>query len=304
MKLVNVRFLRYRHFIDEFLALDPRVTIIVGRNDSGKTNVLDHFFDQCVYEGVIGGSDRPLVPGYQNNLLSFSMTWDGAPEDYDELPRPPELGPRGRHVLEISFKDLESPGEYYVYRLDGRTVQAYEGTTPEGMPIRKRVFASRYILPTPRYISVGAPILTNFEMRPYTLAAGAVETTSTRLRGIEWLLLHVAGIRAQTRPVRGRGIDEPWESHELGLAPSNLTVGEIEERLRTVSERVTAKLREWWHDPEGLLFEVKLAGDTGGKDAQRRLNSYLVIAHVVDNSGIPYHGAGLTWFTTFLIELL
>lgn len=77
------------------------------------------------------------------------------------------------------------------------------------------------------------------------------------------------------------------------LTPPRLTLGDIEERLRIVSQRVTAKLREWWHDPEGLTFEVKLAGDAGGKDAQRRLNSYLVIADILDESGIPYHGAGL-----------
>jgi AAA ATPase-like protein len=304
MKLRDVRLIRYRQFIDEYLALDPHVTVIVGRNDSGKTNFLDHFFDQCVYEGVIGGGDRPLVPGYQNNLMSFSMTWDLTPEDYDRLPLPPELGPRGHHVLEISFSDLDRPGEYYAYRLDGRPVQAHEGSTAEGMPIRKAAFASRYILPAPRYITVGTPILANFEMRPYSLPPGAVETTARRLRGVEWLLLHAAGISAHTRPVRGRGIDEPWDDHALVLTPPRLTLGDIEERLRIVSQRVTAKLREWWHDPEGLTFEVKLAGDAGGKDAQRRLNSYLVIANILDESGIPYHGAGLMWFTTFLIELL
>jgi recombinational DNA repair ATPase RecF len=52
MRLGELRLTRYRQFIDEKLILDPYVTAIVGRNDTGKTGLLDHFFDQCVYEGV------------------------------------------------------------------------------------------------------------------------------------------------------------------------------------------------------------------------------------------------------------
>lgn len=53
MKLKAVCFLRFMQFVDQLLHVDPYATIIVGRNDTGKTNILRWFFDQHVKEGVI-----------------------------------------------------------------------------------------------------------------------------------------------------------------------------------------------------------------------------------------------------------
>ena len=47
------------------LVLDPYVTVIVGRKRTpGKTGLLDHFFDQCVYEGVISSAYSSSVLAY------------------------------------------------------------------------------------------------------------------------------------------------------------------------------------------------------------------------------------------------
>ena len=136
MKLLEVTLGRYRQFIDERLAVDPNITAIVGRNDTGKTGLLNHFFDQCVYEGVIAGGDRPLVPGYQRQPTVFSMVWRIAEEDFDQIQFPAEFGTRGAKNLEISFQDEPGPAVHWNYRLDGTQIEAYQGQDERGAPIQ------------------------------------------------------------------------------------------------------------------------------------------------------------------------
>ena len=293
-----MKLTRYRQFINEHLTVDPQVTVVVGRNDTGKTGLLDHFFHQCVYENVIAGGDRPQVPGYAMSLAAFSMVWDILPEDYDQISFPENFGPRGHHVLELSFQDLNAPGKYWIYRLDGRECEAYEGTTPEGMPIRKEGFRLRHILPTPHYVSVGGSLLQQFEMRPYDLPVGPAVLERQQLSfehrrlTAEAIFLRIAGIRAQTRSLMG--LEKPWQAH-LG-SPSALSPAEINARLQTLSERLTSKLRDWWSDPPGLSFKARLAEGPAG--------SYAAMWTVQDTAGLTYHGTGLLWFITFLVEWL
>lgn len=304
MRLRELRLTRYRQFIDERLSLDPHVTVIVGRNDTGKTGLLDHFFDQCVYEGVIARADRPLVPGYENTPTAFAMSWDIFPDDYGVIALPEEFGPPGRHTLEVLFQDLDRPGKYWSYRLDGRDIDVYEGVTKDGMPIRPDRFRQRYIFPTPRYISVARTIAMQFEMQPWDLDAGAIEAPPRRPAS-ETLLLRLAGVRARTRELIG--IDQPWEGPRL--RPSTLAPREINERLAAVSRRITEKLRTWWPDPSGLVFEAKLAGDWSGDAATRPMHAHpiqtlAITCAVHDPDGTPYYGTGLMWFISFLIEWL
>src|SRR5271167_1663629 len=127
MKLLELMLARYRQFIDERLVVDPNVTTIVGRNDTGKTGLLSHFFDQSVYEGVIAGGDRPMVPGYQGHPTAFSMVWRITAEDFDHIQFPVEFGTRGDKSLEVSFQDRAGPVEHWSYSLDGTPLEAYEG---------------------------------------------------------------------------------------------------------------------------------------------------------------------------------
>lgn len=304
MRLGELRLMRYRQFIDEKLILDPYVTAIVGRNDTGKTGLLDHFFDQCVYEGVISSADRSLVPAHQNARTAFSLLWEIFPDDYGVISLPPEFGPPGHHTLEVSFQELDRPGKYWRYWVDKQEIDVYEGVTEDGMPIRPDRFRQRHIFPTPRYISVANLIKAHFEAQPSDLDSGAVELPLKRSKP-ESLLLRLAGIRARTRDMIG--IEQPWEGPQL--LPSALTPREINERLAFVSERITEKLHVWWHDPPGLVFEANLAGNWSGAAAKRPMNEHSIQTLVVtcavhDADGIPYHGTGLMWFISFLIEWL
>lgn len=299
MKLRKIEFLRYRQFIEETLELDPWVTVLVGRNDTGKTGVLNHFFDQCVYEGVISGEDRSMVPGYQGDRTAFSLTWQIFAEDYDWITFPPGFGDRGDHVLEISFRDSNGSGRVWSYSLDGRGLDIYEGTSAEGHAIMRKTWRPRLILPTPRYVSVLGPPAQNFEMHPYDQAAGAVEMERRqqrkfehRILSVETKFLQLAGIRAQTRSPTG--MNQPWPIH-LG-ATCSMSTADLQARLESLAARVSEKLRAWWVDPPGLSLKIRLVEGVPG--------TYGLTWSLQDGAGLVYHGTGLLWFVGFVIEWL
>src|SRR5262245_4306705 len=96
MRLRRIVLRRFRQFIDETLDVDPYVTVIVGRNDAGKTGVLRQLFDQYVFNDVSYGRDRPeLVPGYEGEPVTFSLDWSLASSDYEVFPLEEAFGQRG-----------------------------------------------------------------------------------------------------------------------------------------------------------------------------------------------------------------
>jgi hypothetical protein len=165
MKLLRIHFERFRQFIDERLEVDPRVTAIVGRNDTGKTGVIGHFFHQRVYENVVAGGDRPRVRDFQNIPTQYSLTWTIDPEDYVHFHFPQEFGPPAQHVLITSFQESAADGKHWTYLLDGQELDAYQGTSQAGTAFRKMGFEWRHVLPVPRYINPERPLQSTFEMR-------------------------------------------------------------------------------------------------------------------------------------------
>jgi hypothetical protein len=53
----------YRQFVDQVLELPGDVTVIVDRNDAGKTGLLVRLIDHRFFERVIHGADQSRVPG-------------------------------------------------------------------------------------------------------------------------------------------------------------------------------------------------------------------------------------------------
>jgi recombinational DNA repair ATPase RecF len=76
VRLRRLRLTRFRQFADQELRLDPNVTVVVGRNDTGKTGVLWQFFNQPFYEGALHSGDRPLIREVHGQPIEFGMTWD------------------------------------------------------------------------------------------------------------------------------------------------------------------------------------------------------------------------------------
>jgi hypothetical protein len=300
MKLRKINLVRYRQFIDETLELDPSVTVVVGRNDTDKTGVLDHFFDQCVYERVIAGGNRPMVPGYESSPTEFALTWDISSEDYDQITFPPEFGSPGCHVLKISFRELSGAGKLWTCHMDGKELEAYENTQREGDLVLREAYRPRDILPTPWYVNVVGSPMQFFEMYPYDCLGGGAERehrqqlkVEHRLLNREAKFLRLAGIRAYTRSPRG--MNEPWSSPPWRVSDSVSTAG-VERRLAVLSERMTEKLQRWWQDPPGLRLKIRLIPGSP--------HTYGLTWTLQDDRGLTYHSTGLLWFIGFLVEWL
>lgn len=277
--------------------------MIVGKNDTGKTGFLNRFFDQHFYEGAIHSTDRPQVPGFEGEPISFSLSWVVQPEDDTYFPLARAFGRQDVRVVEVLFHQDQARGEDWSYQLDGQPLAVHTEPTANGHPIMRDELQPRNLFPMPHYISISSPLLWHFEARFYELSPGAMEALRIReLLPVETMLLRAADLRAETRRVAARGIEEPWPRQ---LFPrTSLTITQIEDRLRALSDRITRTLQQWWTDPPGLRFIIRLMGNDAGKEYQHRNNSYGLVCTVVDEQGLGYSGTGLLWFITFIVELL
>jgi predicted ATPase len=291
MKLLEVHFSRFRQFIDQRLEVDSRVTAIVGRNDTGKTGVIGHFFHQRVYENVVPGGDRPRVRNSENSPTHYSLTWAIDRQDYARFKFPEEFGQPAQHRLVTSFQESAPNGKHWTYLLDGRELEPYEGTSKAGTAIRKKGFEWRHVLPVPRYINPQRLLQPSFEMRLFDYPDDPGEFIRRTLSP-EARLLRLGGIKVETRKLVG--LEQPWTRRIVG----NYTLPreQIEQGLRDLSACVTEQLKIWWQDPPDLRFEARLAGGN--------FNPAAVICNILDAEATTYWGTGLWWFVTFLVEVM
>jgi hypothetical protein len=303
MKLRRLTIHAYRSFLNQTLEVDSDVTVVVGRNDTGKTSLLYRFFDQYVWEHGVHSGDKPVVTGPGNRRIGYTLAWDVTEADYAALSFPDDFGPPASHRLEVTFQHTDGPDEHWRYSLDGKPLQAYSHRSSEtGWPVLR--FALRNMIPRPHYIDVGPTPGSIFEMRLVKLAEGWTPALPhARPSQPERLLLRVGGLNALVRKPEGRGSEEPWEEGRH-LRRSGLSLDGVEERLAHLSDRITEMLRRWWTDPPGLTYRIRLTGNNEHKHRQHEINSYVVVSEILGRTGLPYFGAGLKWFLGFVIELL
>ena len=294
MRLRQLRLARFRQFVDQTLRLDPNVTVIVGRNDTGKTGLLWQFFNQPFYEGVLHSADRPLIREVHQQPIEFGMTW--AIEPADEPRMTASFGRMGQR-LNLVFRDQEGPTKRWHYSVDGEDIDAYAGVGANGQPILRDELAPRRVFPTPQYLSVSAPVMGMFEAR-FLQTPGGIPARPLSANH-EGSLIRLAGLGGDTRPVPGQCV--AWEP--TVFSRRDLTLEEVEARLAAVSARITERLKVWWTDPPGTTFTFKLAGGDEGKRRSHDTNSYTLVWSVTDRAGLPLQGAGLLWFITLLINL-
>jgi len=270
--------------------------VIVGRNDSGKTSILNRFFDQFIFENVIHSPDVPRVAA-TSGPIQFSLTWDVTDGDYEKFPLLAAFGKRGVRSLEMRFRNEEGPSELWTYLADGQPLSAYEGKGADGSPIRRDVFKARNLLPRPQYVHIDRPIMTNFLARLFALPAPNVTNSRPLVGAHEGSLLRLAGLAAETRRVS----DEPWPP--TPFSPSRMSLAEIEQRLSAVAKRLTDAVRRWWNDPPDVTISLWLAGNDETKRRSHEQNNLYVICGLQDSAGLPLLGSGFLWFFTFLINL-
>jgi len=298
MRLREVSLGRFRQFIDETISLDPRMTILVGRNDVGKTGFLFQFFDQCIFQEAIAGHDMPKVPDYHGDKIRYSMTWDVTDDDSNNFPLTEAFGPTPTREIQVNFDHSAEDRAFWTYLVNGQEVQAYEGTGNTGSLIRRKVLRYRSLFPVPHYIGISDrhTMPSSFEAQFYKQKPASEFPRMRDYDPTERLLLKLAGFSAQTR--HGKGIEEPWR-YPVG-SPCPLEIAEIKEGLGTLSKRVTQKLRQWWHDTPGLTFTARVPDRT----YQHDLNSFLISWEVSEPGGLPLYGSGMRWFVTFILEIL
>lgn len=305
MRLRRVRFTRFMQFVDQVLEIDPHVTVLVGRNDAGKTTILKWFFDQHVKEGAVHGRARSFVKGYEGDPINFSLLWETERGDEGRHPLSEAFGRDDVEQVELSFLHDTPDGKDYRMTADGLSVEIYHpDPRNSGKWVLGEVFRSRKLFPTPYYLDLGDKQIMPgmFEARFYDPSA-TIEAMFVRdLVPTEEMLLRLAGLHAQTRHSSGRGVEESWGSLQPRRSPA--TLDEIEARLADVSQRLSALLSLWWQDPQGLRIDARIGGPRSAREQQYRLNSYAITWQVTDTDGVPYYGAGLQWFITMLIELL
>jgi AAA domain-containing protein len=287
VRLRRVHLVRFMQFIDQVLEVDPRVTVLVGRNDVGKTTILRWFFDQHVKERVIHGRARPLIKGHEADPISFRLLWETEERDRDRYPLKEAFGREDVRRIEIGFRHETPGGKDYWITADGKPVDVYKPNpkSPDQW-VMKEVYASRRLFPVPYYLSLGDKQImpSMFEARFYDLT-GSVEALFVReLIPTEELLLRLAGLNAQTRHSSGSGVDEPWGG--VSLPRSAATLDEIEQRLERVSQQLSGLVAEWWQDPRGLRIDVRIGGPRSAREYQNNRNSYGITWQIVDSDGI------------------
>jgi hypothetical protein len=280
MKLRRLRIHAYRSFLNQTLEIDPDVTVVAGRNDTGKTSVLYRFFDQYVPGRSSGSGDYPKVTGPGDRRLGFTATWDIAETDYQAFSLPNDFGEPGQHRLEMTFRDVTGPEEHWRLSLDGQPLQAYSHRSAEtGHPVLK--FSIEDLIPWPHYIDVGAIAASMFEMRLFELAPGwSAARPHDRPSQPERLLLRIGGLNAVVRNVQSAGIETPWPENPHLRTPG-FTLSDVEQHLAALSDRITAMLQRWWADPRELTYRIRLAGNDDGKRRQHEINSYIVVSEIL-----------------------
>jgi hypothetical protein len=302
MRLKAVCLRRFMQFIDQVLDVDPYATVIVGRNDTGKTNILRWFFVQHVKEGVIHGRARPLIAGYRGDPVAFDLKWQVEEHDPDVYPLEEAFGRRKIRDIILRFRCQSPTGRDYSAVLDGHEFDLYEDTPgTRGRPALRQPFDRRRLFPEPYYLGAKPDLRMTFEARFYDAAEPDRVIFHPDLVPTEEILLRVAGLYAQTRSLQGRGVDEPWPDPQY---KSTLTIDDIEQKLAAVSTRISELLGRWWNDPADLTFNVHLGGARDGKEYCHKLNSYGLQCELRDATGTDYYGTGLLWFVRLLIEWL
>src|SRR5438445_10671880 len=199
MRLRKVFFRRFMQFVDERLELDPNVTVLVGRNDSGKTNILRWFFDQHVL-GSIHSRAKSLVKGYQHDPISFDLTWEMEPGDSLRYPLKEAFGQDKISRFTLSFTHDSPDGKDFKAFADGTFVDPHKSPSDQHgrWPLRE-VFVSRSLFPQPYYLALEEEkvLPRTFQARFYEITPGTIEAIFHRdTVSIEIMLLRLAGLRA------------------------------------------------------------------------------------------------------------
>jgi hypothetical protein len=262
MRLRSLVIHSYRQFVDQRLELLSDVTVLVGRNDAGKTGLF-RLIDQHFFERTVHGADQSRVHDNGRPPISFDTFWDVSLDDYRDFAIRAAFGRDDVRTIETRFRQSDAPSWQYI--VNG---QPFPGayTTEDGRTFLRPEMNHHGLFPDPHYLNVGdqtgihpARLLVPSEFEAqFDLDGGYIPLLREHLHITpEQMLLRLAGFRALTRRVTGPGIDAPWEGGRRSRSP--VAAADVQRGLNQVAERITQALRQWWKDPDGLTCRIRIS---------------------------------------------
>ncbi|MBI4834626.1 MAG: AAA family ATPase [Planctomycetes bacterium] len=316
MKVKEIKLHQFRHFINQSLSFDPYVTVLIGKNDTGKTSILHRLFDQYIKNGGMAGWDISQLKNADPNSIRFNSLWVVEDKDIKNDKFTQLLGNKKPKLITICYQHRSDIPKNQSYSLlaDTENINIYEDNTEFPAITEDMRNFEQSVLPKIRYINLSEKVALNelFEAQFYETGPCITETPLSDQPSefmpftTEKLLLSIVDLKANIRA--NHNVDAPWaettKHNSPRLRPLNLTQEEIEQKLKELSEKITGVLQKWWRDPADLTFEIRLAGNSHSKESSYKRNSFLLTAQIRDENKLRYYGTGLNWFLTFVIEYL
>ncbi|HEC50215.1 MAG TPA: hypothetical protein ENI40_03550, partial [Candidatus Desulfofervidus auxilii] len=314
MKLKKIELHSFRHFKNQSLNIDPKVTVLVGKNDTGKTSILFRLLTQYLPGLGAWSIDVPRLPSVKEKEIKVDFIWKMEKEDFKAFSFKDIFGKDNFKEMKIYLRHFKKGQQkrFSVY-VDNKEVYVYE-LSAEGKPILKPGFHSflRNFMPEVQYVNLSDSVLLKgmftgtytFKARFYEPTPQAFQLSSylpkTRL-GIVKLMLELEGLKAECWELKNEDEEksEPWPDYGRNVA--NLSIREIEAHLKKISEKITKLLQKWWDDPPGLRFKIIIPGK---QHYYKHTKSNIYQIMITDKDGLPHSSFGLWWFLTFLIIFL
>lgn len=301
---------QFRNFIDQRLTIDPKITVIVGKNDSGKSNLLNRMFEQFYNYGCHGNADESACVHTEQRKVAIMTRWQiNRDASSAGLLRGLNNGTDG-NIFEYGI-DSKS-GKVMTLRIDGKEGEYYEPPHTNGIHylkpaalevIDKLIIKACYLGFTESRSLHSIFHFCFFEPSP-ELDTQLRDPTNRKWFSPESTLIRLTGWDAGTRVKLDD--DEIWTAPkgDRHYIPVKTAVDEVESRLRKVSEQVTKALQKYWTDMPAISVSVELAGNDDYKQRACRDNHYMAVVHITDAAGMSCSGDGVKTFLALLLEVV
>lgn len=278
LKLVEIG--SFAQFLGEKLNLDPSVTVVVGKNDCGKTTLVDFLLRGAFWNGALSGA---TIPWKTREPLNFSLSW--SVESHDIKP-----------LEEVGFGNLAAGSTIKFCCQNGtganRTFLWYANDKLIMKSDHDGWVSPREVVPPVVHISTGS---SDVPAREFTarFAETLDEGTGPSFLSKEALLLQLAGMRSETATASDNPLWDKEPPPALFWQP--LTEQTIKERLSRLGDTLTSRLQRYWLEPQGLEFKIDIHGS-----AQ---DTWTTRWEVWEPNGSKLFGSGLSWFIAFLLQI-
>jgi predicted ATP-dependent endonuclease of OLD family len=308
MLLDRIKIKQFAGFKDTELTLDPKVTVLVGRNDVGKTTLIRRLLSESFTHEYFWSGDVTRDPAVNNKgHIHFEMIWifNDADNKKFDLPKTFDL-PSVDSVKTIIkfFPDIPSANyKRLSLEVNGKQFETSKKILSSIGSAQDNIghFVKK-ILPKVRYITLSERqfLPSMFGIRFYDPNKEKVWSLGDTIR-TEETLIKLIGLGSICRE-GWKDVNDPWS---LSFSfPNDITIEDIKERCVQISKKITSLLQKWWDSPSNLTFTFDIVGDENYLQEDIKINSFIGRIEVKDDYGLPHYGAGLRWFIAFLIEYL